>query len=120
MEVLIIGGLLVGAMFAALGAWISAQKGRSPVEGVILGFAFGPFGALIAALMPTQTRSATPLVRPSPGGAVKVRRGRPLGQEWMPEFPEDEDLPRVESSDGMDAAVLGFLREVREQPKRKG
>jgi hypothetical protein len=113
MEVIFFFGLLVVTVFAALGGWISAQKGRDPIEGAVLGGLFGPLGCLIAALMPTQqSRPSRPLVRPSSGGAVKVRRGRPLGEEWMPDFPEDE--PRVESTDGMDAQVLGFLRERQE------
>jgi hypothetical protein len=113
-EVIIIGGLLVGAVFASLGAWISAQKGRSPAEGVILGFAFGPLGALIAAMMPTQSRPVPALNRSAQGGAVKVRRGRPLGKEWVPDYPEE--APR-EAAEAIEADILGVLRDVREKGK---
>lgn len=41
---------------AALGAWVSLQKHRNPSEGLILGILFGPFGVLIAALMPIGSK----------------------------------------------------------------
>jgi hypothetical protein len=32
------------------------QKNRNPIEGVFLGLLFGPFGVLVAALLPTQAK----------------------------------------------------------------
>ncbi len=41
-------------VMGALGAWVAMAKNRSPIEGLMLGFLFGPFGVLIAALMPNM------------------------------------------------------------------
>jgi len=116
MEVLILAGLVVICVFAALGGWISAQKYRDPIEGAVLGGLFGPLGCLIAALLPTQPRPT--LGRVGRPGSVpsKPRKSSSLGTEWMPDFPDDDEVPRVESTDGMDAQVLGFLNE-RPEPK---
>jgi hypothetical protein len=40
---------------ACLGAWIASQKGRSGVEGLILGFLFGPMGVIVEAVLPTKS-----------------------------------------------------------------
>jgi hypothetical protein len=37
---------------AAMGAYVSHAKGRSPIEGVLFGFALGPLGVVVAALLP--------------------------------------------------------------------
>ena len=37
------------------GSWIAKQKKRSPVEGFILGFAFGPLGIIVEAVLPNGT-----------------------------------------------------------------
>lgn len=50
MEIIIILWLV----FAAVGAWISSQKGRSAAEGVILSLLLGPIGLVIAAVLPGQ------------------------------------------------------------------
>lgn len=42
-------------LFGVLGAWVSSQKGRNPVEGLVLGALFSAIGVLIAALLPTDT-----------------------------------------------------------------
>lgn len=38
---------------AGLGGYVSAQKGRNPGEGVVLGLLFGPLGVVVALLLPT-------------------------------------------------------------------
>jgi hypothetical protein len=35
-----------------LGAWLAGQRGRSDLEGFILGFLFGPFGLMIELFLP--------------------------------------------------------------------
>lgn len=48
-------GLYVTALwiaFPALGFYVAKQKGRSIVEGIILGVLFGPLGVLVEALLP--------------------------------------------------------------------
>jgi hypothetical protein len=50
--------LLAGAvLFAALGYYIAAQKGRPETEGLVLGLVFGPLGCLIEAILPTIERN---------------------------------------------------------------
>jgi len=41
-------------VMGALGAWAAMMKNRSPIEGLMLGILFGPFGVLITALMPNM------------------------------------------------------------------
>lgn len=51
-------------LFVGLGAYISSQKNRPAIEGVLLSLIFGPLGIIIAALLPTQ----------SPPAAARPRR----------------------------------------------
>jgi hypothetical protein len=53
MEMIVIGVFIAWLVFAALGAWIASQKGRSEGEGLLLGVLFGPLGAIIEALLPS-------------------------------------------------------------------
>jgi drug/metabolite transporter (DMT)-like permease len=39
-----------------LGAWVSRMKRREPGEGYLVAAALGPFGVLLAALLPTRER----------------------------------------------------------------
>lgn len=43
---------LVWAVCGCLAAWIAGQRGRSGVEGFLLGFLFGPFGIIIELFLP--------------------------------------------------------------------
>jgi hypothetical protein len=45
---------MIWLVMGALGAFVALQKGRSPIEGLMMGFLFGPFGVLITALLPTM------------------------------------------------------------------
>jgi hypothetical protein len=51
--------MIGGAIFAGLGAWIASQKNRDQGEGMLLGCQFGPFGALVEALLPTLLPSCS-------------------------------------------------------------
>ena len=50
-----IAGLCMFAT-ACFGTWVAEQKGRSQVEGMILGITLGMFGILIEALLPARRR----------------------------------------------------------------
>lgn len=66
MEILI-GGLVLWAIFSGLGCWIATQKHRPPEEGLVLGLLFGPFGCLIEAVLPTlQPKAPNPSEPPGP------------------------------------------------------
>ena len=54
MELLVFMVVVSAIASMALGAWVSIQKNRAPEEGMVLGLLFGPFGVLIAALVPTR------------------------------------------------------------------
>jgi hypothetical protein len=43
-------------VMGAFGAWVAMAKNRSPIEGLVLGLLFGPFGVLITALMPNMDK----------------------------------------------------------------
>lgn len=58
MEILVIGVIFWGCMIG-LGGYVSSEKGRDSTEGVMLALLFGPFGVLIAALLPSKPK-ATP------------------------------------------------------------
>lgn len=57
MDFLVAIGFLAIVM-ATLGGWIASQKGRETSEGVVLGFAFGPLGILVEALLPNGKNQA--------------------------------------------------------------
>ncbi len=45
-------------VMGAFGIFVAMAKNRSPMEGFMLGILFGPFGVLIAALMPNVDKQA--------------------------------------------------------------
>ena len=53
--------LAIWAMFALFGAWIASVKGRSPGEGFLIGFLFGPLGCLVEAILPNQSPGSAPV-----------------------------------------------------------
>lgn len=62
MEILV-GLAVLWAIFAGLGYYVAGQRGRPEVEGVVLGFLFGPLGVLIVLLLPAgepEPRASTP------------------------------------------------------------
>lgn len=57
---------VVGLGCGLLGVFVATEKRRSQSEGFLLGFLFGPIGAVIVALLPTGDRTAPK--RPSVDG----------------------------------------------------
>lgn len=47
---------VVWVAMMGLGLYVAQEKGRSPLEALTLSVLFGPFGVLIAALLPTRAR----------------------------------------------------------------
>lgn len=66
--------LYVGSLF--LGGYVCRQKGRDPQEGIALAFFFGPFGVIVAGLLPVIDRAAAPAGPSVPSAIVQdsVRR----------------------------------------------
>jgi len=63
----IIGGLflwIIAFQFvcALVGYYISAEKGRGGIEGLLFGLVFGPVGLFLAVLMPEPERRRPPAV----------------------------------------------------------
>ncbi|MDR3633521.1 MAG: hypothetical protein P4L84_06775 [Isosphaeraceae bacterium] len=54
---------------AALGWYVSAQKGRGAAEGLVLGLLFGPLGVAVALLLPTVA-TLYPRLRAEEGGQL--------------------------------------------------
>ena len=46
--------LAIGVFLGALGSYIAEKRGRSHIEGFILGFLFGAIGLLIEAFLPKK------------------------------------------------------------------
>lgn len=50
-------GLLFWAIvFGWLGSWVADKCGRDPLEGMVLGGVFGPFGVIVEGLLPKHPR----------------------------------------------------------------
>lgn len=90
----LLAGTFLCLSFAWLGGYIAEQKGRSSTEGCLLGLLFGPFGALVALLLPTV--AAKPVWR---------CRERPRDSGWQPPKEDDpaEDL------------AIGYLSDPRQR-----
>lgn len=95
--------LPAAAVFAALGYWVALQKRRPPIEGILLGAIFAPFGVLLVALLPTGDRRPKPVeyeetppdlsalgidARPKPQDdlVAKIRSGLAREREDAPEI----------------------------------
>jgi uncharacterized membrane protein YeaQ/YmgE (transglycosylase-associated protein family) len=106
MDLLLIA-LLVAIVFGLLGGYIAGQKGREPVEGVLLGFLFGPIGAVVVALLPTRAK-------PRRSHSTRVR------SHGTPEYRDDWDAPPpARQSDPVEDQVVDFLRESGGQPREQ-
>lgn len=44
---------VIGLACGLLGAYVGFQKGRAPIEGLVIGAMLGPLGVLVVALLPT-------------------------------------------------------------------
>jgi hypothetical protein len=51
---------------AGLGYWVASEKGRNPVEGLILGLVFSVIGVFIEAMLPNVRRAPIPTWRAEP------------------------------------------------------
>lgn len=80
-DMLIIWSVTIAAC-ALLGLFVSGQKQRPPMEGLILGVLFGPFGVLIAALLPTGGGRAAKAKAHSRIGAPLKPVGPPPPTGW--------------------------------------
>lgn len=58
MEWIFLAGLF-WVLWGLLGWWIAGQKGREPVEGLVLGFVFGPIGAVVELFLPSGSGRPT-------------------------------------------------------------
>jgi hypothetical protein len=78
----VIVAALIG-VFGYAGYYVAAQKNRPGAEGAILAIAFGPFGLIVEACLPTQER-VSPVLRSIPQKLPK----RP----WAPELIDDDEI----------------------------
>lgn len=99
--------MLVWGAFVVLGCYVSVQKGREFGEGFMLSLLFGPFGVLIAALLPTKlAANYPPAVLPSPQTMAfmpksnAASRPRPSTAPMPPPLPAKERA-YVVSEDGI-------------------
>jgi hypothetical protein len=111
-ESLLIAWLVVITVFGAFTAWIAAQKGRSPMEGLILGALFGPLGSIVEACLPQLGEPRRP------GERVPVRARKPTTAEVMRAEREARRASRVgptpdEVDRRMRASAEEALRRVR-------
>ncbi len=74
-------GIGCAVALGGLGAWVAAQKGRAPGEGLLLGVLFGPLGVIVEGQLPEgvappPTGPAGPSPPPPTAGPVipPVRR----------------------------------------------
>jgi hypothetical protein len=44
--------LMLGLVFGFLCSWIAGRRGRSRVQGFVLGFLFGPVGIIVELVLP--------------------------------------------------------------------
>jgi hypothetical protein len=53
--------LVLGLVFGFLCSWIAGGRGRSSIEGFVLGFLFGPVGMIVELVLPrVPDRPETP------------------------------------------------------------
>jgi hypothetical protein len=119
-----------GIVFGTLGSWIAGQKNRSQGEGFALGCLFGPFGALIAALMPTlsdhrqENEPITLTVTPEQWEAIQKREEeqrvkRKADAEALEQFRRERDA-KEQARQRAEAAFMEQEHEriVREREER--
>lgn len=77
--------LVVFAIFwttiGLLGAWVASQKGRSAIEGFLLGFVFSILGVLIEAMLPNKIRPKTER-QPEPSVSAYLRKIDRRDDDW--------------------------------------
>lgn len=88
--------IIVITSLGALGVWVAAQKGRAPLEGLILGVLFGPLGVIVEGLLPVGMPEEEE-AGSAPRFAAPARRGWELPRgaterKKEPPPPEIEDI----------------------------
>lgn len=83
----LIGAAVALTVCGALGAYVAAQKGREPVEGLVFGVLLGPLGVIVAGLMPTRDAQSPPPHAPQPD--EEVRDALPRAGLRIPEKPSE-------------------------------
>jgi hypothetical protein len=123
-EVFLVIFVVMGVVFGLLGAWIASQKNRSEGEGLALGCIFGPFGALIEALMPTMQDEGPRPLQSQATGWTSVEAGLPKERSGL--RPEEVELLRKQQVEvqakqaalrakrDADEAALAEFRRMRE------
>lgn len=109
--------VILWCIFGLFGAYVAAQKNRAGMEGLILGFLFGPLGVLIVALLPTrEPREAAPGADNS-RYARQSRAGARQRLEEMADAPLRDQLAAFEAMSGTERRE--YEREVRNAEKRR-
>ncbi|AGA27642.1 hypothetical protein [Singulisphaera acidiphila] len=113
--------LALWIMFALFGSWIASAKGRSSLEGFVIGFLFGPLGCLIEALLPTLAYAT-----PSPFHAVTITPEQAAEAEQEEErrrkYQFDRDMLIAERQAKLDAqrdAALELARKQADETRRQ-
>lgn len=88
----LIACFVVAAVFSGLGAYVAYEKGRSPNEGLVLGFLFGPLGCLLVAMLPAKTGMVTSQPKDNDDEPVDLGFLNPPGR-GMTVMPEREPGP---------------------------
>jgi hypothetical protein len=117
MEGILLVCLVGGVVFGMLGTWIASQKNRDSGEGFALGCLFGPFGALVEALLPTMPAPGThqsiqpprPILSPAEEEAIRKQMEaeqvkRKADEEALAQFRrkrEAEELTRKQAENGL-------------------
>lgn len=104
-SVFILFVVILWVIFALFGAYVASQKNRAGMEGLILGFLFGPLGVLIEALLPTL------LPRED------VRSGYARGAQAGARQRHDDQLAELDGMTGTERR--DYEREVRNAEKRR-
>jgi len=94
----LIAALVSACVFGFAGAYISRQKNREPIEGILFGVLLGPLGLVIAAVMPSiKAKEQGPVHSDFP-----VSRGYDYGTE-----PSDADEEAAALLDVLDQEARG-------------
>jgi hypothetical protein len=91
----LLGCVVLAWIFAAFGAYVAKEKGRSPNEGIVFGLLLGPFGVIAVACLPTRE----PGERPA-SATLEDRMGRTMSKLLRDDVAPDAGSGRPGSSPG--------------------
>jgi hypothetical protein len=99
--------LFAGFVFGVTGTWFGIQRNR-PLPGFCLGFFLGPFGWLLALLLPTNDGGRSRLLRPAISGPILIA-------DWFLRIVERvlRDLSRRQREKHPKAMLVSARRHVR-------